>query len=117
MKLTVTLDGFPVYLYSFCQGAYEDKRRFICAHPEEMSPVEVRERVRAATKLLPKEIDYDYMVEPRMLDLFERALVATGFMFVDDDILDGLWLRGSPVFTEREYMEQCLDREAAKTRP
>jgi hypothetical protein len=111
-RLSILLDGKPVYLYSFFQGSYEDKRRFFCAHPEELSSIEIRERVRRATKLLPEEIDYDYMAEPRMLDLFERALAAAGFVFVDDDILDGLWLRASSVFTEREYLERCLDREA-----
>jgi hypothetical protein len=119
-RLSILLDGKPVYLYSFVQGSYEDKRRFLCVHPESLSSAEIRERVRGATKRLPEEIEYSYEDAPPMLDLFEQAVAAAGFVFVDDDILHGLWLRASSVFSERRYLEECLDREAeaaARSKP
>jgi hypothetical protein len=110
-RLTVLLEGTPVYLYSFCQGSYEDKHRYLYAHPESMSPEEVHRRVRDATDLLPEEIDFDYMAEPMGPDLFEQALSMAGFIPVDGDVLSGIWARESIVFTERRYLQECLDRK------
>lgn len=122
-RLSVQLDGEPVFLYKF---AYEDERRYprggirtrrrcrnyLCAHCERMTPEEVRARFVAAVKLLPEEIDYDYMEESRALDLFEQAIALAGFTVVDDELEGGLWLRGAhPAVTERRTLERALERD------
>lgn len=108
-RLSVQLDGAPAYLYRLVQGAYEDKRVYLCAHRELLTPEEILTRFETATAQLPEEIDYDYMADVRLPDLFEQAAVLAGFVFVDGEMSGGLWLRGAhPAVTERRTMERAL---------
>lgn len=111
-RLTIQLDGRPAHLYEFVQGAYEDKRVFICAHTEELTDEQAIDRLRAKMLELPEEISFD-----DKLDLFERVLELAGFV-----PLEGPWIpisRASTPAKEREWLEEALAhaaREAKKRR-
>lgn len=104
--LSVQLDGAPAYLYRLVQGAYEDKRVYLCVHRALLTPEDILARLRAAATLLPEEIDYDY-TEPLPPDLFEQAVTLAGFELVE--VSGYLWVRGAhmPV-TERRTLERAL---------
>lgn len=107
-RLSVLFDGKLVYLYEFIEGSYEDKRQFLCVHPENLSRREIYERIRGVTAQLPEKIDCDYSAPPEP-DLFEQALVLVGFVVVNEDVPIGMLIKGSDHFTERDYLEECLD--------
>jgi hypothetical protein len=113
VSLSIQLDGKPVYLYKFLQGAYEDKRQYVCAHSERLTQAGVIERLKTVAAQLPEEIEIDFMCPDRQPDLFERALELAGFTTIEDEFEGVLWLRRAhPEVTERATLERALkDRE------
>lgn len=111
-RLSVKLDGRPVYLYEFVQGSYDDRRELLYAHVEDLPRAEILTRVRAAVKTLPVELEnYDYMSEPSEPDLFEQALTIAGFVYVGGEIPLALRVRSVGVPSlDRDCLEQSLDR-------
>lgn len=110
-RLSVQLNGQPVFLYWFSRGTYEERQRLLYAHPSLLTETQVVRLVTEAAKKLPQEIDYDYMANPRELDLFERAIAMAGFIEIDGDVLVGLnmpWM--SSLVTERAALEEALAR-------
>lgn len=108
-RLSVLLDGKPVYLYSFVQGSYEEKWRFICAHPWKLTTEDVRERIAAILPLLPEEIEIDFTSQAHQPDLFEQAVVLAGFVIIEDEILTGMWApRLSGCVKHRDSIEDAL---------
>lgn len=83
-RLAGLINGIQVYLYSFVQGVYEDRRHFLCAHVEQLSESEIFERLQRVSAQLPEKIEIDFTAPEPEPDLFERALKLAGFVIVDD---------------------------------